>query len=278
MNIIIFFLLTTLSIFKNDPLFQERFTIRCFQESSLHKGVDEIKLEEFREKIKIETENELILYYEALKNVKISKSEIEKKILSLKMEYDTDSLNYIALKYGKSKKALLNDIKINLYIKKYLTNIIFKDISVSEKEIEDYYYQNIDDFTKSNTILLFQIFSKSIYDLKQVQKKLNHNNFELLAYKYSKSPEKSKNGLIGWVSKSDLPNYFSKAFKLKKGKYSEIIKSKFGYHIFWVKDKKSAHYIDLKKVSKKIELIILSYKQQEKIDNFIKDFRKRINR
>ena len=274
MNTIIFFLLTTLSIFKNDPLFQERFTIRCFQESSLHEGVDEIKLEKFREKIKTETENELILYYEALKNVKISKSKIEKKILSLKMEYDTNSLNYIALKYGKSKKALLNDIKINLYIKKYLTDVIFKDISVSKKEIEDYYYQNIDNFTKNNTILLYQIFSKSIYDLKQVKKKLN-NNFELLAYKYSESPEKSKNGLIGWVSKSDLPNYFNKAFKLKKNRYSDIIKSKFGYHIFWVKDRKYAHYINLKKVSKKIELIILSHKQQEKIDNFIRDFRKK---
>jgi peptidyl-prolyl cis-trans isomerase SurA len=65
------------------------------------------------------------------------------------------------------------------------------------------------------------------------QRIMNGENFAALATLYSEDPGSSrKGGDIGFVNRGQLyPEYEAAAFGLKKGEISDIVKSKAGYHI-----------------------------------------------
>ena len=62
---------------------------------------------------------------------------------------------------------------------------------------------------------------------------LNGENFAAMATLYSEDPGSSrKGGEVGFVARGQLyPEYEASAFSLKKGEISDIVKSKAGYHI-----------------------------------------------
>lgn len=261
-------------------LFKKLFLIKYSQEYNLYKNDINFDETELKSILKKEIEDRLILYKEAKKEIKFDKNLYLQKIFDLKQQYNTRNLELIAVKNNIPKKIILKNIELDTYIDLFLEKL-FKNIKVTNKEIENYYYSHLDKFTIKKEILLYHIFSESKPKILKVLKKLEENkkfDFGKLAYKYSEAPENKNNGLIGWVSQKDLPLYFELAFKIKKGKYSKIVQSHVGYHIFYVKDIKSNQYINLNDIKNKIKTQILSNKQQIILNNFIKNKRKNLTK
>ena len=74
---------------------------------------------------------------------------------------------------------------------------------------------------------------KQLYDYKK-QVEAGQKKFDQLAKLYSEDPGSKENGGQYNVNRNDKiwdPAFFSAVFKLKEGKISSVIKSKFGYHI-----------------------------------------------
>lgn len=69
---------------------------------------------------------------------------------------------------------------------------------------------------------------------------LNGEDFATLAILYSEDPgSAAKGGELGYMGKSELvPEFSEVAFSLKKGAVSPIVKTKFGYHIIQLIDRK----------------------------------------
>ena len=145
--------------------------------------------------------------------------------------------------------------------------VIFRDqIKVADSDIKKYYEYNINTFIEPKQVKARHILFKlkqdaSEEDEKKVKEKANAvlekvgkgKDFALLAGKYSEGPTKSKGGDLGFFGAGQMAKPFEEAaFKLEKGQISDLVRTRFGYHIIKVEDIKEARTKPLPEVRDEI--------------------------
>jgi len=131
-----------------------------------------------------------------------------------------------------------------------------QNTQVTDKELEDVYKQNIQDYAVPNRVhvehILLMTVGKTDAEVAEIKKKAEDilaqakkkgANFEDLAKKYSEDPgSKAKGGDLGWIVQGQtVPEFEKAAFSLNKGEMSGLIKTQYGFHIIRVLDKETAH-------------------------------------
>lgn len=111
---------------------------------------------------------------------------------------------------------------------------------VDKASLEGFYKRNSDKyntFYKASHIL---VKTKAEADKLAAQLKQNKTQFAALAAKHSQDPGSAKEGgKLGWVFSSEMiPAFSTAATALKPGQISEPVKSRFGYHLIRLDDKK----------------------------------------
>ncbi|MBL0691916.1 MAG: SurA N-terminal domain-containing protein [SAR324 cluster bacterium] len=99
----------------------------------------------------------------------------------------------------------------------------------------------------------------------------NPGDFKKLAKKFSDDSSVAQNeGDLGFFEKGELDIEFELAANsLRIGEISEPVKTRFGYHIIKLIDKKQASYLSLSDVSNKIRAELISREEDRRIDDFI---------
>jgi len=148
----------------------------------------------------------------------------------------------------------------------------FKDkVEVKDDEIEDYYEYNMDTFLQPKEVKARHILFKLSQDAgeaeeKEVREKATEvleearkgNDFATLAKKYSEGPTKSSGGDLGYFTAGRMVKPFEDtAFKMKKGEISDLVRTRFGYHIIKVEDVKEARTKALDEVRDQISKTLL---------------------
>ena len=126
-------------------------------------------------------------------------------------------------------KAQLHDRILQEKLYKEVTT----NIKVSDAELKDYYEKNKSQFTQPPNRIVRHILVKSKAKADEIHTMLdNGGNFAKLAKQYSTDPGTKKLGGYLTVSKgTTVPPFDKVAFELKTGKYSEPVKTQFGWHI-----------------------------------------------
>lgn len=143
------------------------------------------------------------------------------------------------------------DVKMVAY-SKGLLNVLRDEVAVNNKDVKKFFTENKDKYDREATIdaniavLNIQASDedKKAAKLKaeELLKKATKDNFADLAKENSKDTGSAVNGGdLGWFTKELMVAPFAEAsFKGKKGEiYPEIVETDFGYHVVFVKDKKS---------------------------------------
>jgi len=181
-------------------------------------------------------------------------------------------------------KEELDKLKKQLALKVFLKEKL-NSFKVTDAEAKAFYDKNKDlMFKEQPQVKARHILVKSketaqklIDELKNVPQSQLEAKFIELAKKYSIGPSGKNGGELGWFSEGKMIPAFSKvAFSLKKGSISLTpVKTRFGYHIIYVEDKKEGGYIPFNKVKnkikeqlkfKKLSKYIESIKKQAKIE------------
>ena len=95
-------------------------------------------------------------------------------------------------------------------------------------------------------------------------------DFSALAKKHSEGPSSTNGGDLGFFAKGQMVKSFENAaFKLKPNTISNIIETRFGYHLIKVTDKRSAEKISEKEVANRIYQHLMKLKSEKALNETI---------
>ncbi len=164
---------------------------------------------------------------------------------------------------------------------KYLTftfDAISKKIEIDDPKIEEYYNDNLSDFQvpeqRHARHILLKAGDKDSGQVHEEKKKKaeevlqlakNGGDFADLARKYSEGPSKDSGGDLGFFpTGSMVPPFDAAVSALQPGEISNVVKTRFGYHIILLEEIKPAETYSLSKVKERITQI-LQRKQAENL-------------
>ena len=143
-------------------------------------------------------------------------------------------------------------------------------VKIDDQEIVGFYEDNLEMFKKEEQVrarhILFRLSpdasreeEKEVKDkaLSVLEKARSGSDFAELAKKYSEGPTKENGGDLGYFSKGSMVKPFEDAvFKMKKGEISDLVRTRFGYHIIKVEDVRKERTKDLEEVRGQISDIL----------------------
>jgi EpsD family peptidyl-prolyl cis-trans isomerase len=186
-----------------------------------------------------------------------------------------------ALKKGLDKDpqylAKVEDFKKLTLVSMLLEKEIGTKGKVTEQDAKDYYDKHKEDFAAVSQIKLSQILVRTEDEANKIMASLkNGEDFAKLAREKSIDTRTAKNGGdVGFVSKGQLmPEIEAVAARLKIGEVSEPIKTKAGYEIIKVTDKKFGKPIEFDKVQRVIMQRLAAEQQKDAFDSYMDQLKK----
>ena len=193
----------------------------------------------------------LLINQAKIDSIVVTSEEIDSEI-STRLNYfenQLGSMMKVEEYFGKSKLDIemeLGKVIRDQFLAQKVQGTIAVDVKITPAEVSDFFNdQKVSDLPEILTkVEVKQIVIKPIISedkKKKLRKKLNSfrervyngEDFKMLATLYSDDPESAKNGgELGFVNRGELvPEFERAAFRLKEGEISEVVESKFGFHL-----------------------------------------------
>ena len=172
---------------------------------------------------------------------------------------------------GKSlTKAQIRNIKGSIALMLYQQKQLIST-TVSNQEIKEFYNNNREKFNFPNSIEIANIIVKTEQEAKNIIKKLKKvSNLDKEFIKLAH--EHKQNGYMGWFGEGMAPkNLFDAGYKANpKTLLNHPIKTKYGYHVVYLLNKKVAGKVSFNKAKENIKKLLKQKKimksLEEKID------------
>ncbi|OGL39937.1 MAG: hypothetical protein A3C43_00345 [Candidatus Schekmanbacteria bacterium RIFCSPHIGHO2_02_FULL_38_11] len=179
----------------------------------------------------------------------------------------------------------INDITNQILSQELVKEEILKKNNISDEEIKKYYGNNVDKYREPESVKASHILikvdedageearSKSEAKAKEILEKAKKGeDFAALAKEFSEDTATGKRGGdLGFFNKGRMVKEFNDvAFKLKPGEISDIVKTRFGYHIIKVEGKKKEHQKALTEVKSQIKETLSREALRKKLDEYTK--------
>ncbi|MBS4534682.1 peptidylprolyl isomerase [Clostridium sp. D2Q-14] len=167
-------------------------------------------------------------------DIKIDDKDVEKELEQFKStDENAKSFNEYLDSIGISEDYFKQMYKESMII----TALIEETVDISDKEAEKFYEENVDTYDK---VEASHILLESKEEAEKVKKKLDSGeDFSELAKEYSQDGSAENGGNLGYFARPQMASEFSDvAFDLEKEEVSDVVKTKSGYHIIKVTDKK----------------------------------------
>ncbi|MDY6864272.1 MAG: peptidylprolyl isomerase, partial [Thermodesulfobacteriota bacterium] len=187
-----------------------------------------------------------------------------------------------------SEIDLKSQFKRGMAVEQFIDDQIAQKITISRKEVKMYYDSHPDNFKKPEQVKASHILIKvdpqaDESQKKEARKKLDAikqklkkgEDFSTLAREFSQCPSSSRGGDLSYFGREQMVKPFSDAaFALKTGEVSDIIETRFGYHLIKVTDRKSETKISYQDAKEKVE----QYLKQKKIFKEVNQYLEKVKR
>lgn len=183
---------------------------------------------------------------------------------------------------GYTEAQLRSEIEKNLAIKKLIEQELASNVTISDEELKTHYENNPDQFKTPEQVKARHILIKAESDASEEEKEAarekigkikkridNGEKFSKVAKEESECPSSEKGGDLGYFSQGQMVKPFEEtAFSLAVGDVSDIVETRFGYHLIKAEDKKEAS----KKTFDEVEEDLRDQLEQEKVKEKMPDY------
>ncbi len=239
-----------------------------------------------------------LLYQESRKEgIKVSEDEINEQLAGIKKRFpDETKFQNVLSEANLSEQTLKTQIERGEAIQKFVDKKFMRAVIVSNEESKAYYDENPNYFKKPEEVRASHILIKvkpqaGESEKKEARKKLKKikgrlkkgEDFAALAKEFSEGPSSANGGDLGYFKRGQMVKPFEeKAFAMKPGEVSDIVETRFGYHLIKVIDKKPetvtayeevkdrlGNYLKQEKVRKEVGRFVEQLKEKSKIERFL---------
>lgn len=232
---------------------------------------------EIKDKILNDFINHILLLRGAKKaGISIDRGSIKKVLEKFNKGDGVESLSIFTGKIQPDITLIEKLIYENMVVQAYLNKLVEEKIKVTKEELMAY-YDNVSKSEDNKTLYnIWHIFTTDQKKAEKARELLRQrNSFKKIAESYSEDPYAEKGGDMGYVDLEVMPEVFQYVKKMQIRQVSQVIKSDYGYHIFSLRDiSKSTASGSFEEVSGEIYSKVYESKQDELIENLIKELRK----
>ncbi len=236
--------------------------------ASMGVPLDDSKINEFKDNILNSLIDQEVLLQEAkTQGIKIDPAEIKAELDNFKKQFETEAdfekqiseMNY-------SEANILSQIEQSKIIEKFIEEKIMPTISVTDEEVKAYFDENPDEFKVPERVNASHILLKvdpdasdaakaeALNEIKDIKSKLdNGEDFAELAKENSDCPSSAKGGELGFFARGQMVKPFEDAaFALAPGEISDVVETRFGYHIIKLQEKETATTLAYEDIKEKL--------------------------
>jgi peptidyl-prolyl cis-trans isomerase C len=174
-------------------------------------------------------------------------------------------------------RKLFNEAKRKIVMARLLKDEVEDRVAVDTEEIEDYYAANEKKFITPETLRASHILVKTEEEADNILVDLsNGRNFEDLARARSVDPTSERGGDIGYFTRNQLvPGFEEVCFGMQAGEISGVVKTKFGYHIIKLTERKPPRVKELAEVRDTIEQSLERLEKKMLFNEFVTRLKER---
>ena len=231
------------------------------------------------------------LLWQAAKTDKVvvENAEVDLAYKRYQEQFDDEmSFNIKLEEEGFTQATFRESLKQQLSVQKWIDEFVYKDLAVTDADVHTFYVENKQKLVEPEKVrarhILIQVKpdagneekerAKSL--LADIKKQLDSGAaFEDLAKKYSQDTSAAQGGDLGYFTRGTMVKPFeTAAFSLAPGQISEIIETRFGFHLITVVDNKPATPFEEGLISEQIRSHLWQKKSQQAIEDTVARLKK----
>jgi len=217
--------------------------------------------------------------------VKVTNKEVEAMVEDIKAQNSItqEQLEMVLIKDGLTLEAYKKQIEKRLQSMKLVTWNVKVEAKPGEKELRDFYQENIDLYRNNETFrpahILFTCPKEAGPDqVREIKKKCQKvlekvkegEDFGEMAILYSEDLSSKDRGDLGDFKKGELlPAFEKEALRLQVGEVSQIVRTEFGFHIIKLLDHKEGQPIPFEDVKEKVRTDFYEREREKAFKHFV---------
>ncbi|MBL0715787.1 MAG: peptidylprolyl isomerase [Desulfosarcina sp.] len=232
-------------------------------------------------------EEELLFQASQAQGINVPEQRISEELAGIKKRFPSEEEYRTTMTTLKmTEEDLKRKIRRGLTIQQLIGTLV-ADVQVSEAEMKAFYDNNPTLFQTPEQVQARHILIKvepeadetrkkeALQKIKDLQRKVKAgDDFAVLAQANSEGPSSAKGGDLGLFRRGQMVKPFEEAaFALQKDEVSEVVETRFGYHLIKVTDRRAAGTIGFEEARVRIAQNIKKEKEGQVVRQYLDELR-----
>ncbi len=229
--------------------------------------------------------NRELLYQESQKRgIEVDQSAVDERMSTLRKQFPSEAeFKRVMSQMNLTEDGLKSQIEREMAIQKLIDGEIAGKVNVSEEEIKSYYDDHPNVFKQPEQVRASHILIKvdaqaessqkteARKRIEKIQERIeNGEDFATLATEFSEGPSRVRGGDLDYFRRGQMVKPFEDAaFALQPGEVSDVVETRFGYHLIKVTDRKPETTIAYKDIKGRIQEFLKRGKIEEETKQYV---------